>query len=65
MAGVVLETTSNFVSLLGFLLLGQNTMTKKRVGEKGFIYLILPYCCSLLKETRTEAQTGQDLRGRG
>jgi hypothetical protein len=34
-------------------------MTKRQIGEKGFIWLRLPYCSSLLKEIRTGIYTGQ------
>jgi hypothetical protein len=34
-------------------------MTKKQVGEKGFIRLTLPPCCSSPKEVRTGTQAGQ------
>jgi hypothetical protein len=37
-------------------------MTKKQVGKKGFIQLILPYCCSPPKEVRTGTQAGQEAR---
>ena len=47
-----------------FLLLQWNTMAKKQVGTKGFIWLTLPRCCSQLKEVRTGTQTGQNLGGR-
>ena len=36
-----------------------NIMTKKRLGKKGFIQLILSYCCSSPKEVRTGTQAGQ------
>jgi hypothetical protein len=39
-------------------------MTKKPVGEKGFILLILLHCCSLLEEVKTETHTMQDPGGR-
>jgi hypothetical protein len=35
-------------------------MTKKQLGRKGFIRLILPYCCSSSKEVRTGTQAGQE-----
>jgi hypothetical protein len=35
-------------------------MTKKQFGEKGFIRLTLPYCCSSPKEVRTGTQAGQE-----
>jgi hypothetical protein len=38
---------------------GQNIMTKKQVGRKGFIQLTLPYCCLSPKEVRTGTQPGQ------
>jgi hypothetical protein len=34
-------------------------MTKKQVGEEGFIRLTLPCCCSSPKEVRTGTQAGQ------
>lgn len=43
----------------------QNTMTKEQGGQKGFMWLTFPYCCSLLKEVRTGSQTQQDPRCRG
>jgi hypothetical protein len=39
---------------------GQNIMTKKQLGKKGFIQLTFPHCCSSLKEVRTEIQAGQE-----
>ena len=39
---------------------GQNIMTKKQLGSKGFIQLTLPHCCSSLKELRTRTQAGQE-----
>jgi hypothetical protein len=35
-------------------------MTKKQVGEKGFIQLTLPYCLSSPKEVRTGTQAGRE-----
>ena len=35
-------------------------MTKKQVGEEGFIQLTLPHCCSAPKEVRTGTQAGQE-----
>ena len=39
-------------------------MTKRKLGRKGFIWLIRPYRYSLLKEIWTGTQTGQDPEGR-
>jgi hypothetical protein len=39
---------------------GQNIMTKKQLGRKGFIQLTLSHCCSSLKEVRTGTQVGQE-----
>ena len=30
---------------------GQNIMTKKQLGRKGFIQLTLPYCCSIPRKS--------------
>jgi hypothetical protein len=35
-------------------------MMKKQLGRKGFIQLILPYCCSSPKKVRTGTQAGQE-----
>jgi hypothetical protein len=37
-----------------------NIMTKKQLGKKGFIQLILSYCCWSPKEVRTGIQAGQE-----
>ena len=37
-----------------------NIMTKKQVGEEGFIQLTLPHCCPSPKEVRTGTQAGQE-----
>ena len=50
--------------VLGFLFLHKNIMTKKQVGKKGFIQLILPHCCSSPKEGRTGTQAGLEPGGR-
>ena len=39
---------------------GQNIMTKKQVGRKGFIQLTRPHCCSSPKDVRTGTQTGHE-----
>jgi hypothetical protein len=40
---------------------GQNIMTKKQLGRKGFIQLTPPnHCSSSLKEVRTGTQAGQE-----
>jgi hypothetical protein len=39
---------------------GQNIVTKKHLGRKGFIQLTLPYCCSSPKGVRTGTQAGQE-----
>jgi hypothetical protein len=45
-----------FLSPLGLLLLLQNTITKNKLGRKGFILFILPHQSSSLKdEDRTQA----------
>jgi len=49
---------------LGVLLLWLNTMTKDRLGKKGFTWLTLPHCSVSLKEIRTGSQAGQEPRGR-
>jgi hypothetical protein len=36
-----------------------NFMTKKHLGRKGFIQLILPHCCSSPEEVRSGTQTSQ------
>jgi hypothetical protein len=36
-----------------------NTMSKCRLGRKGFIWPKLPYLSSFLKEVRTGIQTGK------
>ena len=47
--------------VLGFLLLQQNTTTKKQAGEERvYLAYISTHCCSLLKEIRTRTHTGQD-----
>jgi hypothetical protein len=33
---------------------GQNIMTKKQLGRKGFIQLTLPYCCSSPRKSGLE-----------
>jgi hypothetical protein len=38
-----------------------NTMTRSKLGRKGFIQLTLPYCCSSPKEVRTGTHTGRNL----
>jgi hypothetical protein len=35
-------------------------MTRKQLGRKGFIQLILSHCCSSLKEVRTGTQASQE-----
>jgi hypothetical protein len=45
--------------LVSVSILAQNVMTKKQVGEEGFIQLTLPHCSSSLKEVRTVTQAGQ------
>jgi hypothetical protein len=39
---------------------GQNIMTKKQLGRKGFIQLTLLHCYSSLKEVRTGTQADQE-----
>jgi hypothetical protein len=39
-------------------------MIKMKVEGKGFIWLILPYYCSLSKEVRIGTQVGQKLGGK-
>jgi hypothetical protein len=41
-----------------------NIMSKKQVGEKGFIQLALPHCCSSPKEVSIGTHTGQEPGGR-
>jgi hypothetical protein len=38
----------------------QTPWPRNKLGRKGFIQLILPHCCSSLKEVRTGTQAGQD-----
>jgi hypothetical protein len=35
-------------------------MSRSKLRRKGFIQLILPYCCSSPKEVRTGTQAGQE-----
>jgi hypothetical protein len=52
---------SSCQTVLGFLLLCANTITKKQVGRKGFIQLTVPYCCLLLKKVGKELKRGRIL----
>ena len=38
----------------------QTSWARSKLGRKGFIWLILPYCCSSPKEVRTGTQAGQE-----
>lgn len=46
-------------TLLGFLLLWQNTMTESQLGRRGFVLLTLPGTSPSLGEVRAETQIGQ------
>lgn len=50
--------------LIVLLLLQQNTMTKSKLGRKGFIWLLLPRYSPSLKKVRIGNETGQDPEGR-
>lgn len=64
-----LITNENWLPSLGHLLsqgvcwYEEKLWPKTKLGMKGFIWLIFPYCSSLLKAVRIRTQTGRDSGG--
>ena len=63
--GCLLDTSGKREpSYLGVLLLQGNTMTKSKLGRKGFVWLTLLHCSPSLKEAETGIQAGQEPGGK-